>query len=80
MNTAAPDRYRGLLEREKLAGIPHEKWLDTKKPSSFPKGFVMNTAAPDRYRGLLEREKPAGNLGEKALNAKSQLFSWLGNE
>jgi len=40
----------------------------------------MHSAAPDRYRGLLEQEKPAGNLGEKALNAKSQLFSWLGNE
>ena len=66
MHTAAPDRYRGLLEREELAGIPHEKGLDTKKPSSFLKGFAMNTAAPDRYCGLLEWEKLARNLGEKS--------------
>jgi hypothetical protein len=80
MHTAAPDRYRGLLEREKLAGIPHEKGLDTKKPSSFPKGFAMHTAAPDCYRGLLEREKLPRNCHEKDLNSKNQLFNLLCNE
>ena len=74
MNTAAPDRYRGPLEREKLARILGEKPLNTKKLFSLPKGFAMHTVAPDCYRGLLEREKLARNLGEKGLNAKKPAF------
>jgi hypothetical protein len=33
MNTGAPDRYLGLLEREKLARNLGEKGLNAKKPA-----------------------------------------------
>ena len=33
MHTVAPDRYRGLLEREKLARNIGEKGLNAKKPA-----------------------------------------------
>ena len=70
MHTVAPDRYRGLLCREKLARKSYEVVLNSKKPFSFLKGFAMNTAAPDRYRGLLERDELLRKCNDKALNSK----------
>jgi len=80
MHTAAPDRYRGPLDWEKLLWQGCDKMLNAerlytyKKPSRFLKGFAMHTAAPDRYCGLLGREKLARNIGEKGLNAKKPAF------